>query len=499
MLNLSRLSDRFRGVDNMGEHPMKVFEAIRTIGGIRRLASWMQQTFAGKRDIYSIYGYTLNPSYEQKLIKYLRQDVAGRVVDAPAAALWTNPPQVTSSNEAFNSAWQDLVAKYKLWAHMEKADKLAGIGHYSIILIGFNDGSSLDKPVNTRSITQKQKGKINYLQVYSQYAVQIKEIDSDERSENFGKPKIYTIQPGRDLILGFDANRARNKNSYDMNKTMDVHYSRVIHIAENTMESDIVGSPRIERVYNLLDDILKVAGGSAETFWLTANRGLHIDIDKEMELDPTDAANLSAELDEYQHQLRRVIRTRGADIKSLGSDTPDPRGTFSVLIALLSGATGIPQRVLLGSEAGQLASQQDRANWAERIDERRIGWANPYVIYQIFQKFTAAGYLPEADTNQITVAWPSAFKMSPFEEAQTSAQHARSATNFAKAIETMENMKKGVPGTPDTTDPITGKTIPGTPEEPGLDLEDLITVPEARKLLGLDKPEVTYDSGSDIT
>ena len=44
-----------------------------------------------------------------------------------------------------------------------------------------------------------------------------------------------------------------------------------------------------------------------------------------------------------------------------------------------------------------------------------------------------------------------------------------------------------------------GNEIPGTPEIPGADLGDLVTIEEARKMIGLDKPPVTFDSGEDVS
>lgn len=462
----------------------------------RSLASLMGSLFGGKRDLYEVFGYAKEISYEQKLIKYMRQDIAGRIVDAPATALWTNPPSVSSSDAAWTTAWNDLVTRNKLWYHIEAADKLAGIGKFAVILIGFNDGGSLDSPVNTRSLKQKTDNRILFMQAYGQNSVGIDTLDNDIRSENFGQPLMYKIKPivEADLNIGGTA-------SIKYGKEFKVHASRIIHVVDNTLDNTIYGYPRLERVYNLLDDLIKVTGGSAETFWLTANRGLHIDVDKEMELDKDDEKNLSDEVAEYVHQLTRVIRTRGTKVSSLGSDVPDPRGTYDIIISNISGATGIPRRILTGSEAGQLASAQDRANWADRIEERRADWANPIVIAQIISKMTNASYLPilSSTSATITIDWPEAFKMSPLEDAQTSAQHARSATNFAKAIETMQNLNRGQPGQEPTLD-SEGNPIPGSGTEaiPGADLGDLITIDEARHYLGLDKPKVTYDSAEDI-
>lgn len=444
------------------------------------------------RNLYSTFGYTIDPSFEDRLRKYLRQDVAARVVDAPASALWTNPPSVTSTDQAWNDAWNDLVAREDLWAAIERADKLAGIGRYSIIIIGFNDGKSLEQPVDKIRLG-RNKQKILYLQPYSESSAQIKEYNGNERSERFNKPEMYLINPQIEKQLGFDKSGAKAPLG-----SFRVHASRVIHIAENVLENDVFGSPRLERVYNILDDLQKVTGGSAETYWLTSNRGMHIDVDKEMELEPQDAANLTEEIKEYANGLQRFIRTRGVKVNSLGGTVSDPKNTFGILIATISGATGIPQRILIGSEAGQLASEQDRANWADRIDERRANFGNPIVLHQLVKMLTFVGYLPSSDTLQITIAWPSAFKMSPLEAAQTSAQHARSATNFAKTFETMYKLTLGTPGTPETTGP-NGETIPGIEAVPGMEIEgELVTIEEARKMIGLDKPEVTFDSGEDV-
>lgn len=464
----------------------------------RRMNYQLSNIFGGRRNLYEVFGYDTNPGFDNRYMKYMRQGIAARIVDAPAAALWTNPPLVTSTSDSWNEMWDDLIARYNLWNNIERLDKLAGIGRFSILIIGYNDGGSLETPVNTRSITQKER-KILYLQPYSERTATIKQYNLDPRSEDFMKPEIYEIQPMDDYIIGWNSKFSRASGSnVKANRTFRVHASRVLHIAENILENGIFGMPRLERVYNTLDDLLKVTGGTAETFWLTANRGLHIDIDKEMELDAQDEKNLADEIDEYTNQLRRVIRTRGTKVSALGSDTPDPTGVYQMLISELSGSTGIPRRILTGSEAGQLASDQDRANWADRIDERRANWGNPIVLFQLIKKLTNAGYLPADSTIQITVDWPSSFKMSPLENAQTSAQHARSATNFAKAIETMENLKRGEPGSPDTVDPATGETIPGKAAVEGSDVGDLITVDEARSMLGLDKAKVTFDSGDDV-
>src|SRR5690606_26347609 len=87
-----------------------------------------------------------------------------------------------------------------------------------------------------------------------------------------------------------------------------VHHSRVVHIVDRPLQGQIESEPRLAQVYNLLEDLAKIAGGSAELFWITSNRGMQVDVDEEMELEPDSANALSEELDEFHHGLRRFIR-----------------------------------------------------------------------------------------------------------------------------------------------------------------------------------------------
>lgn len=421
--------------------------------GLSNLLGFM---FQGRRDLYDVFGYAQDGkiTYKHALGKYRRQDIAARVIDAMADALWTNPPEVSANDETWNKIWKDLLINKNLWATIGRADRMAGMCHYATLIFGFDKISSLDTPLT--SVTNR---KVLYIQPYSADAADIKRLVSEETSERFMLPEMYTVKPSFQ-------NEGPKKNSIFNKRTVasfDVHSSRVLHLAENPLTDEVYGNPRIERVFNLLDDILKVAGGSAETFWLIANRGLQIDVDKEMEMTPEDEADLSEEVEEYIHQLRRFIRTRGVKINNLGSDSPSPKDTFNMLISLLSGATGIPKRILLGSEAGQLASEQDRANWADRIDERRNNFGEPMVIWPLIRLLTNAGVLPSREGLEITIKWPNAFKLSPLERGQTSAQRARSATNLAKTLSEQPN---------------------------------LVSIEEARGILDLDKQETTADSVS---
>jgi len=407
---------------------MNVLSPVASLMNRAILAMRAGISFGGNRNLYATFGYKNVITAQDYLLKYIRQDITQRIINSPVDATWTEGPTLNGGS-TFNKAWEDLVGKFPVYPGLRKADIFAGLGAFSILVIGTDDGQRLDMPAS-----KKGTRKLTYLQPYLEVSVAIDSFETDTSNPRFGLPTMYTVTPGNILT-----SRTINTVRSEARQPFKVHYSRVLHLADNTLENLTFGHSRLEAIYNTLDDLLKVAGGSAETYWMTANRGMHVDVDKEMELDDDDAAALSDELDEYQHQIRRVIRTRGVKVTSLGSDVADPRSTFDVLISLLAAQSGIPQRVMLGAEAGQLASQQDRANWSQRVAERIANFAEPTVLKPFVQTLVGLSVLPEPSAN-LEVSWPEPFKMNPLERAQTSAQQARSLTNVASGLQKAQQM-----------------------------------------------------------
>lgn len=473
--------------------------------------------YGGNRDLYRAYGWKSKPGPVDFIHKYRRQDIAKRVIDTPVEALWSDPPTL-DADEAFLKAWNDILAQIPVFASLQRLDKLAGLGRYAVMVVGFDDGQNLERPISL-----KAGRKVTFLQPYHELSVTIDTYENDNRNPRFGRPVMYKIDPGK-----FEVQEQGINAKLQALRSFTVHHSRILHVAEGALESPILGQSRLEPVFNVLDDMMKVCGGSAETYWLTANRGLHANVDKDMELEPDDEAALSDEMKEYEHGLRRIIRTRGVEVKSLGSEVADPRGVFDVQLSLLASATKIPKRVLAGSEAGQLASQQDRANWAIACQERIASYGEPVVMLPFIKMLIDAGCLPQP--NKMSIVWPDSFKMNPLERAQTSAQMARSAANVLKALETQENINQSMataaretevvepgfqkpggffgnadPKPKDDAKPTEStevKPLPTKVEPPLMPEREpilVLTDKEARKIIGFGKHAPVFDDKSDTS
>ena len=379
-------------------------------------------TFGGKRNLADSFGYPSTISPADIARRYERGGIAKRIVDAYPDATWGNPPTVTSlTNPEFDVAWKALNNEYDVWSVLRRLDVLGRLGTFAVLLIG-TDRGNLASPLRGAS-------KITFLQPFGETSVRILSWDKDQRSPRFQLPEKYRVYPNgvesdSKTVFPSTGNGAPSRPNFD------VHYSRMLHIAHGIMEDTVFGRSTLVSTWNYLIDLDKVVGAGAENFWITANRGMQIDVDKDMDFTDEDAAALSDEVDDFQHNLRRTIRTRGVKINNLGSDVSDPRGTYDPIIDLISGSTGIPRRILLGTESGHLASTQDKGNWAERIEEYRTLEATPYILDPFIWALVDAGILP--DPGDYEVAWPDAYRMSPLERGQQSAQISRTVSNLVR-------------------------------------------------------------------
>jgi hypothetical protein len=398
---------------------MAAFRALSAmyygVTGRMGLARRAGMQFGGKRDLYEIYGYRTEPQWEDFWAKYCRQDIASRIIDAPVDATWA--PRPTFSGLArLPRALGDLDKSIQLWETVARADKLAGVGRFSLLFLGLNDGVDPSKPVTRNDL------ELVYVRAISEGSAKVEQFETDPTNPRYGLPVVYQIS-----LAGLDPRGQRNVSTPT---AMQVHYTRVLHIVEQPLENLVYGQSRLLNVFNLLDDLQKVVGGSAEVYWMTSNRGMQVNVDPETAMSPEDMKALQTEVEEWQHELRRFVRTRGVEMKPLTSNYPNPTQVFNMLLSLVSGTTGIPQRILLGAEAGHLASDQDRSNWADRIAERRTKYAEPSILVKLVQMGQQYGFLPAGKGWE--VLWPSAYRLSPMEQAEQAAQWARTAVNFSK-------------------------------------------------------------------
>ena len=253
--------NKWQGLTVNGMSEIQNLRAFATRQALAKLVS--KQSFNGDRDTYAQLGYPLTLEYNDFMGRYLRQDIAKAIIDRPAKKTWSGRIAVLESDDAqettFEKQWKDLYKEFGLTSIFLRADKLTGIGKYGVIMLGLSDV----KNMNDYQQAAAKGSELLYLKPFGEKTAVIHRYDNDVKSKRFGKPLLYEI-----TINDEETNQGQGV----VVQTLIVHYTRVIHIVDDILESEIEGLPRLEVVFNRLLDIEKIVGGDAEMFWKGARR-----------------------------------------------------------------------------------------------------------------------------------------------------------------------------------------------------------------------------------
>ena len=349
-----------------------------------------------------------------------------------------------------------------IWEYLERIDILSGIGSYGLLLIGLDDGLALDQPVkgmedkkssnqdvyagyevNRRNGHSKRKPvrnaeiplekedeeetkdttkaeldeggddqvdpgnkeaapktarKLIYLRAFDESLCQVSEFEKNRKSPRFGLPIRYSISindPAENTQGGIGVDTA----------TVTVHWTRVIHVSEHMMTNECFGVPRMRPVLNRLIDLVKLYGGSAEMYWKGAFPGISFETIPQMGGDVTiDKEALKAEIQAYNDSLQRHLALFGMQAKVLSPTVVDPTPQIDAQIQAICIQLGVPQRIFMGSERGELSSGQDATEWNNRLYRRQQMYVTPRIIVPFVNRLILMGVLPTP--KGFSVIWP---------------------------------------------------------------------------------------------
>lgn len=363
--------------------------------------------FDGERKLNETLGYpeTLKPDDFRAI--YERGGIGSRIITLPAEDTWRDRPEIVDDAEreddtAFEQAIEALGDAIGLFDYCHRVDEVAGIGRYGVLFLGFVDNQPFWEPIEENALSSPDD--LAYMTPVAQDRVTDWDLDDDPESPRYQQPVTYDIDFGE--ISG------------EVSDIQRVHHSRIIHIpSDGRTESDLLGVERARRVYNRIQDWQKVVGGSAEMFWTGADRKFQFDVrDGYQDLPADEMERLSEDAKKLVHDLQPYIKTAGMDVNVLGGEDPNPSGIVEALQTSIAGATGIPKRILFGSERGELASSQDRANWFDTVVARQNNYAGATILRPLIDRLRAVGVLPDPSGGSYTVEWPDLFELTEEEQ-----------------------------------------------------------------------------------
>lgn len=385
------------------------------------------KSYNDDRDIYKSLGYEKALEFRHFWEQYQRGDISKRIIEAPVTESWRLPPMILENDEnketKFEKQWKKLVKNKKVLNYLMRVDKLAGIGNFSLLLLGVNDGKTLDKPVSPNSVTD-----LLYLRPYKQDNITVESFEVRPSNPRFGLPEIYRLQT---TITSISKGVQKTETI-----TKRVHWSRVLHIAEGLLEDDVVGTPRLKAIFNQLKNLELVSCGSAEMFWRGALPGLAFLLDKDAILDSSlTEATMEDDIEKYMHNLQRVLKLQGMDVKVLAPEVADPSNHVDVYVSLIAGTTGIPKRILIGSERGELSSSQDESAWNKRLEERRDNHITPIILEPFVKRLQEFGLLKDVE---FEIKWPPIAVPSEKERAEIAEIKTKAISGYFNALDAFD-------------------------------------------------------------
>lgn len=406
----------------MLEERIQRLQVLYSLSSRLQRASQLGLSYSGIRDIYEAFGYKKELKFIDYWNLYDRGDIASKVVEAAPDASWRISPKVEedkddTSETTFEKAWMDLQRRLNIFHHLHRVDVLSGIGRYGILLLGFDDGEDLQKEIQAGGTH-----KIVYLQAYKEDKVNIRQIDEKINSPRYGKPFIYEVQLGVSLPGGEVAAQ----------KTSLVHHSRILHVAEGSTDNYIYGTPRMKKCFNRLGNMELIAGSSAEMWYRGAFPGYNFKMDPDAQITSAELATMHDKVEEYMHDMKRYLTLKGVSVEDIKPQVEDPRPAMDIQFKLLSASTGIPARILFGSERGELASSQDEKNWLDKINFRRENYCEPFMLRPFIDHLIEVGSLPKP--SQYSIRWPELIDSSELDKAQAMERKTTSVTTYADSI-----------------------------------------------------------------
>jgi hypothetical protein len=385
--------------------------------------------YEGDRDLYRALGYIQELKYSDYYVKWKRFAMGRAIINKPVDAAWKKGVVLSEAGSNVETdleiAWKELVAddQMALIERLKRFDKLTGLGRFGVLLLGLNDVSNstqLATPVTGDDL------ELVYVKPFGEGSVTIDKYETNPSNPRYGRPVLYKIR----------------MDAIEQGCTADlvVHYSRVIHCCSDELESEIYGSPRLEPVFNNLQDLEKIIGGSGEMFWRGARPGYQGKLKENYTMTQAARKELEGQLDEYEHNLRRFLVNEGIDIDALQSQVADPLSHVDAQVQMISAATGIPKRILVGSERGELASTQDKSAWLQLIQNRRTEFIEPKILIPFVTTCQQYGILPQSKDVVFTFQWEDLFATSDKEKADVGRVRAEALARYTANLLTQETL-----------------------------------------------------------
>lgn len=247
-----------------------------------------------------------------------------------------------------------------------------------------------DQPVETER-------KLLYLRVFPEAQAQVTSWEQNRNSPRYGQPTGY--------LLTYNNSKDGRSGTGAPLSSVNVHWTRIIHVADNRESDEALGVPRMRPVLNNILGIQKIDCASPEAFWKGCLNLLSLETHPQMGGDVAiNRPGLERMMRKVHEGFQRYMVLMGMSAKSIAPTITDPTPHSENQIEKICIKIGVPVRVFKGSERGELASTQDDDAWNDRLKARQKIYVTPRVIVPFVDRLIMIGVLPEPEG--FSVEWP---------------------------------------------------------------------------------------------
>jgi len=362
---------------------------------VRRLAQMFPGYFPeAKHNHYRDFGWPETLTFAQFYRMYCRNSLASAAIKKTARKCWESYPALmeredqhdeTSLEKEIRQRFADL----RVWQHAAETDRRSMVGRYAGLILRLADDKRFREPVD--SVPGGLDALVEVIPAW-EGQLTVSTWDTDETSEDYGKPTMYLFNEAQVS----DGNQGQNRS-------FEVHPDRVIIWSETGTVHD---QSLLEACYNDLLDMEKIRGAGGEGFWKNAKSAPILEMDPATRLDQmaqamdVEVSDLKSAMDEqvsdYNKGFDPTLLLQGITAKTLGVTLPSPEHFYGIALQSAAASFMMPVKIFVGMQTGERASQEDAREWAQTCMGRRSDALVP-VLMEFVNRLERFGIIPERD------------------------------------------------------------------------------------------------------
>lgn len=354
----------------------------------KRATAWIQ------------YGYSEQVSFEMLYAAYERGGAGHGAVHRLLDVCWLKLPRIKKPDRDEKSPWEVktgmVLRSIRAWSKLKDLDRRNLVGRYAAVIYRVADSKTLDQPL------ERATKLVDLVPVYENQ-IKVTKWNSEQGAENYGTPAMFQYRkvspPGTET-------EGRPE------EWADVHPSRVQILAEGAVGDFYDGVPLLRAGFNRLVDLDKIAGGSGESFLKNSARTIVFKYDAGATPQAIPGPDGNAQTSvraAHEEQARALNRStdaavvmQGGDATTLQTSISDPTGPWTTAANEFAASVRIPFTVLFGQQTGRLASDEDKADFANRCSSRQEFELTP-MLEEFITRMQAAGII---EAGEFEIEWP---------------------------------------------------------------------------------------------